>query len=246
MCFRIANLKELAKLKKMKIISCILLLIVASGCSSTDGVNRLKKAVFNLPWGSNTAIVNLDSVQTVHELNELYCKKAQSDATFRLVLPYNMHTCQLQQDAPTGIAVMGAPMKCWIARSGSYAFRFELEGQRWLANGEIFDFTKMDSLVALNILNNGYDPSLSENPRKAVFEISAKGDTSIRTLTQIFDALTTSYTRLLDQKSKEYESIDSLAKDYPLHIIVAEKTKIPPMDITLQKEIEEQIELDLD
>ena len=160
MCFRIANPKELAKLKKMKIIPCILLLIVASGCSSTDGVNRLKKAVFNLPWGSNTA------------------------------------------------------------------------------------FTKMDSLVALNILNNGYDPSLSENPRKAVFEISAKGDTSIRTLTQIFDALTTSYTRLLDQKSKEYESIDSLAKDYPLHIVVAEKTKIPPMDITLQKEIEEQIELD--
>lgn len=229
----------MCNLREIKILA--LLLLFTSSCLSTTNENTLEESVFSLRSGDNAAIVNLDSIQTVHEL---YRREAHGNPTFKLILPYSFSIHQFQQKSSTGIAVMGHPMKRWIAKSERYSFRFEFDdNQNWLANFEELNFNYMDSLVRVNMINSGYDPSLSDNPKDTLFEIIMKEDTEIRNLTQIFTRLTSSYLSFVNQKSKEYESVDSLIKDYPLHIMISENTPTSQIDSTLREEIERQIEI---
>lgn len=231
----------------MKRISFWLIFIV--GCTSYEDNLTVKLSPTST---KNSHLVDLNSVKTVDDLSELYCQVTEDNKSVRLILPYNFRTREFDMRAKTGIQVFGHPMYCFHASGWNRTLKYDVEEKKWIT--DYLDLivsesliSNLDSLVKLNIMNYGYEPSLSDNPQNAIFEITAYPETDLKLLEDVMGKLAIAYQNFLTSKISNTLPIDSLRVEYPLNIMISESQSLPPVpiDTTFINEIEEKIEIDL-
>ena len=195
-------------------------MIFIVGCTSREA--DLTYKLFPLST-KNSHLIDLDSVKTVHDLSELYCQVAQDNKSVRLILPYNFRTRKFDMHANTGIRIFGHPMYCFHPSGWNRTLKFNVEEKRWMTDdfGVIVSeslISNLDSLVKLNIMNYGYEPTLYDNPKDAIFEITAHPETDIELLEDIIGELAVAYQLFLKSKISDTLLIDSILSEYPLYM----------------------------
>jgi hypothetical protein len=189
----------------------------------------------------NSFLTNLDSVKTVGDLTELYCLVLSEKEMGSLTLPYNFNKRKFDNQANTGIRVFGHPSYCTALSGWQRTLSFTWQETKWtyeyfsLPHPEYLN-NNLDSLIRLNILNYGHDPTLSVNPYEAIFEIEFYPEKELVELEGFLGELASGYQRFLIEQVSASLPLDSLQKKFPLNIMISELHDLPlvPTDSLLE------------
>lgn len=217
----------------------ILIYLFLFGC---DQAETYKKA-FKI--NEDHIKVDLNSIQTIKQFDDLYC---EGNSIIPLILPYDFENSRFDQNSNFGIPVIGDPRLCHSSNCCKHALTILVKDEStWYYDNDIkIDKEDLDSLVRLNILNNGYDPSLSDNPNDALFLIKADENTQLSDLNLILGEISSAYLNILKDKFPEIDKSDGI-EVYPLNLIITSFVENPliPVDTIFHNEIKEALKIDV-
>jgi hypothetical protein len=115
---------------------------------------------------------------------------------------------------------------------------------------EPVSLNEIDSIFRINTFNFGLDPTLSDEPRKALFSISLEKGLKLQHTNKILGTIADTYESIITHLSDK-TSISNALDSIPLNIILMVYVEPPPMPTqdeldSLREEIEGVIELDLE
>lgn len=212
---------------------------------------QLPAQVGQLTANSNSsAYLDVEKISNIGEFNLAYKEKSQHDKNFRFLLPYDFDRKEIttSQDIRTGIPIMGTPYDCLIYCCNNTDVLIEVasEQEHQIELGPL-DKVSLKKWIRQQILNNGQDPALSDNPQDAIFKLVFDEKQPFSDANLLLYQLVEAYEEFLKERATiEQLDIKLIKEKYPLNLRFA--TKAPPATILptdCEEEIFEEIDIDL-
>jgi hypothetical protein len=141
---------------------------------------------------------------------------------------------------------MGTPYECLIYCCKYNDVLIEVDAnQVHQIEFEPVDKASLKKWIALQILNNGQDPALSENPQQAVFRLMFDKEQPFSDANLLLYQIVEVYEEFLKERvTVEQLDIKKIKERYPLNLRFATKPTLQPTDCSV--EIFEDIDINIE
>ena len=191
--------------------------------------------VFGYDARFKSLIINTNSIGTISELTDYFCENGYQNDYYNALLPYDFNKSEINNGSELYIPFLPEPSCDPVSIYSQTGIHFYLNQLGiWEFNNEELNFNKIDSLLSLNILNDGYYPQYAENPQKAIFHFHLYKDQPLKRVEGIFRAFSKSYVKFLNTQADKNYQLDSLKDKYPLiiflHASISDSTELVDME----------------
>ena len=223
----------------------VIIFILLIGCSTKKSGSK----IFLTP--ENAVVLDIEKFQTINAFEQAYCAHFDSSANKKLYLPFDFEQNQIVANSKYSIPIMGPIMRCSPALIRSdIVIYLDSAGHMTNIFEEPLSLNEIDSIFRINTFNFGLDPTLSDEPRKALFSISLEEGLKLQHTNKILGTIANTYESIITHLSDKM-SISNAIDSIPLNIILMVYVEPPPRPTqdeldSIREEIEGVIELDLE
>jgi hypothetical protein len=231
------------QMRKLKTILTLMLL----SCSTAD-----KYELFNVETSDNFEFLDFEQINDIKTFNEKFWYSDSLNDDFFFIAKFDFKKGDFSNNSDKGIKLEGLPFRCLeFDCNRGYVQKLYLGNNYEALNDDmkLLNEQQIKELVKANILNFGKEPSLSDEPKQAIFRLYLKPEQRLDKLGRLFKIITDGYTELIDSKRIETKmTTEELIIEFPLRLQLRGgmiPRQLPNLiDIPDNGQIEEELPID--